>query len=242
MNQKDKPKVVVPPHMSFKTLRAFLGGLRNNPIPGRIDRSLMSSLSGTVKSQLVHTLHYLGLLGDEDAPTESLVRLVGSEGANQQAEWNQILRSCYDFLFAPADGSFDLAKSTQQQFEEQFRKAGASGTTVAKCTRFFLAAAKEAGLQLSPYIAPARSRQLTSQRVRPLQTAPSAKPARRRPVVRTADAEPQPAALGWHHMLLAKFPTFDPKWDEETKAKWFESFRELMRLAGPDPSEQEAES
>ena len=31
--------------------------------------------------------------------------------------------------------------------------------------------------------------------------------------------------------LLEKFPAFDPGWTEEIKSKWFDDFRELMKIS-----------
>ena len=35
----------------------------------------------------------------------------------------------------------------------------------------------------------------------------------------------------WPELLLAKFPDFNPEWPDEVKAKWFDAFEKLMRLA-----------
>ena len=42
-----------PPYLAFRTFRHFLDGLRASGIPGRIDRSVMSSLSGGAQSALI---------------------------------------------------------------------------------------------------------------------------------------------------------------------------------------------
>lgn len=33
--------------------------------------------------------------------------------------------------------------------------------------------------------------------------------------------------------LIAKFPDFNPEWDEKTKAVWFDSFSKLISLSSP---------
>src|SRR5689334_844024 len=56
-NDKTSPKSI-PPYVSFKTFDGFLEGLRTRGIPSRIDRSLMSNLSGASQSQLMVALRY----------------------------------------------------------------------------------------------------------------------------------------------------------------------------------------
>jgi len=38
----------------------------------------------------------------------------------------------------------------------------------------------------------------------------------------------QAEPLTWRQLLLVKFPTFDPSWSEEVKAKWFHIFDWLI--------------
>ncbi len=42
--------------------------------------------------------------------------------------------------------------------------------------------------------------------------------------------------MPWAQMLLSKFPSFDPNWSDEVKAKWFDGFHRLMRQ-GPEGKE-----
>jgi hypothetical protein len=38
-----------------------------------------------------------------------------------------------------------------------------------------------------------------------------------------------PSQNHWKEMLLNKFPTFDPSWNDEVKLKWFAAFDELIK-------------
>ena len=40
------------------------------------------------------------------------------------------------------------------------------------------------------------------------------------------------AKTAWADALLAKFPDFDPSWNEDLKLKWFEAFDRLMNGRG----------
>jgi hypothetical protein len=39
-------------------------------------------------------------------------------------------------------------------------------------------------------------------------------------------------------MLLSKFPELDPAWPDDVKAKWFDSFKELMSMRRAEEEEQ----
>jgi len=224
----------VPPYVSYKTFRNFLDDLREG-IPGRIDRSVVSSLSGTVQGHLLAALRYFSLIDDDGQVHESLARLVNSEGAERKNLIEALLRSGYPPLFN-ADG-FDLSNATHLQFTEKFKTFGASGDTNRKCAAFFLAAAQDAGIPISPRILnatrrrtepsknqPARARR-TSTRTRAQQ--PPTKPERS-----PASSPPESGNLSWEQMLLAKFPSFDPAWPDEVKTKWFDAFDRLMVMGG----------
>jgi hypothetical protein len=213
--------LAVPPYLSFKTFKTFIDSLKVG-IPTRIDRTVLNSMSGAVQSQLMAALRYLGLVTSHAVTTEKLASLVHSEGAEYGRMMTAILKEGYPFLFS---AEFDLIRATTGQMEEAFRKAGASGETIRKCVAFFLAAAKSASLPVSPHIK-------TSSVTR----APRIK--RTATTVNLIDSidndllEPPPSMTTWSQMLLAKFPSFDPGWPDEVKAKWFESFDRLMKSEG----------
>jgi len=121
----------------------------------------MSHKSGTVQSQLLLALHYLGLVKASGHPTERLSRLVNAEGAERTAVVREMIQSSYDFAF---DRSFGLETATSNQAQEVFEKTGASGETVRRCIAFFLAAAKDGGIPVSPYIKPHGRRRSASRK------------------------------------------------------------------------------
>lgn len=223
MDEKEDPKSV-PPYLPYKSFKNFLEGLRV-AMPARIDRSIMGSMSGGGQSLLIAALKFLALTTAHDAPTEKLTRLVNSEGQEWQKVFKDILTSGYAFVFK--DG-FDLMRSTPRHLDEQFETTGISGDTVRKCVAFFIAAAKDAGIQLSPHILKAkRSPKLTNSKPKRSSTATSTDSTR---IDEPGDEPPTPAGqLGWSQMLLSKFPTFDPAWSPDVQAKWFDSFGKLMK-------------
>lgn len=149
----DARSVALPPYVAYRTFTNFLAELRARGVPSRIDRSVMPHKSGAVQSQLLLTLTYLGLVAETGKPTERLRRILGSEGAKRKELMQEMVRSCYDFIFG---SQFDLKAATSQQVEELFQSTGASGETVRRAISFFLSAARESGIPCSSYIKPHR--------------------------------------------------------------------------------------
>jgi hypothetical protein len=218
------PLTLVPPYVPYRSFRNFIDGLKQG-IPGRIDRSVMPSMSGALQSQLSAALRYLELITVAGHPMPPLLQLVNSEGPERAKVMRDLVHSAYPFLFDK--DKFDLMSATPRMLEEQFSHAGAGGGTIDKCINFFLAAAKEAEIALSPHFKNGRgvrtsSRQRTNKgRIISIQA--------------SADDgslggnENETGDLTWAQMLLSKFPSFDPAWPDDVKAKWFDAFDKLMK-------------
>ena len=219
----DRP---VPPYVSYRTFRTFVEGLRVT-MPGRIDRSVMGTMSGATSSQLLAALKYLRLINTDGTPTEKLVRIVNSTGTERQEALRHILTSAYSFLF---DRKFDLQRSTTRQLEERFNSAGASGQTIRKCVAFFVAVANDADILLSPYIKSTRSARMGRVKSARTQVIDASQSDTRTGV----ELNDKPTTVEWQQLLLSKFPEFDPAWPDEVKTRWFEAFDHLMRM-GPKP-------
>ena len=148
----DSPSI--PAYASYRTFRNFIGTL-GSVVPGRIDRSLMASMSGAAQSQLIHALRYLKLISQNGKPGAELASLAGEVDDTWREVLHGVLKTGYAFLWRHG---FDVETATSHQLQEQFESAGASGETVQRCVRFFVAAAKDAQLPLSPHISGARFR------------------------------------------------------------------------------------
>ncbi len=221
---KKAPKKAYPPYLPYKTIGTFIDGLKV-ALPQRIDRSLMKSMSGGMQSSLMSALIYLDLIDlNTGAITEKLNRLVHSEGVERQRVLQEILTDSYPFLFA--DG-LQLDRATTSQLEERFKQSGASGDTLRKSVTFFLKAAKDAGLKVSPHIkgirvartGVARQKRGTTLHLEKSESS-----------ISKESAPLQSEEVSWEKSLLSKFPSFDPAWPEEVQKKWFDGFKELMAL------------
>ena len=146
-----------PPYVSYKTLKGFLEAL-GEPLPSRIDRSLMSSMSGGTQSHLQQALRATGLVSEEGVPTERLKKLHRATDEERIAVTYEMVRSTYPFLW---DSPFDLRATTSQHLDEQFRdNTSATGATVERCVNFFKAIAQDAGIELSPHIQKSKRRKV----------------------------------------------------------------------------------
>ncbi len=145
----DPTPKVTPPYLSFRTLRNFLDAMRTNGIPGRVDRSVLKNLSGGAQSALIGALRFLDLIAVDTAPTPNLERLVRADAEARREIMRELLRRHYPFMFPPA---FALDTATAKMVRETFDEAFGGGDTSRKAMVFFLAAAKDSGVAVSPFV------------------------------------------------------------------------------------------
>lgn len=161
-----EPRPLAPPYTAFQSLKNLMGTLKENGLPGRVDRSLLSNFSGQVASQLLTALKFLGLIDGGGHPTDQLERLVKTHGTE---DWpmavERVLRTAYAPLF-----DLNLGSASPSQFNDAFRRAyPVEGDTFRKCITFFLNAAREAAIPISPYIMQNKKpRPASSMRKKPL--------------------------------------------------------------------------
>jgi Family of unknown function (DUF5343) len=145
----DGTKTDTPPYSSYATFVNFIKGLRTTGVPSRIDKSVLSKMSGSGQSALIAGLKWLNLIDSVGQPTEQLEALVNADESSYGVRLSSVLEDSYSFM---ADNSIDLAKATGSQVEQKFRDYGISGSTVIKCVAFFIMAAKDAGIELGPHV------------------------------------------------------------------------------------------
>jgi hypothetical protein len=206
----------VPPYVPYKTLKTFLERFKQGT-PGRIDKGLMGSMSGAIQSRLTTALRYLGLISENGIPSEAMKRLVKAEGDERKKAWRETLVASYPFVFH--DG-FDFGTATLSLLKEKFEQdTGATGETINMCIAFLKEAATDAGIPVSPYLKEPRTKGASKPRRTANGTEESA---------RDAGESTGGDGKSWGALLLDKFPTFDPAWPDEVKAKWFDAFEKLM--------------
>ena len=139
----------IPPYIGWATWNR-LTRLMKTFVPPRLDRSYFNSLgfSGTQYSQAVRAFLFLRLMDENKKPTETLRQLVMGTDEERRATLKSVIEKAYQPFFknpGPQD-------ATLGDLESFLRSQGAKGV-VDKCATFFLAAAKEADIHLSPQLA-----------------------------------------------------------------------------------------
>jgi hypothetical protein len=178
--------VRTPPYTSYRTFKAFILDLHESGVPSRIDRSVLTRFSGVVGTQLMHALRFLGLMEDDQRPTQRLKKLVDAHGAARwPQELSELLRQVYSPMFA-----IDLETATPSHFNETFRKAfPAADAVVQKCVTFFLYAANDAGVRIS-------GRVLKGRKPRPLTPRKKSAPAQPRKDIEAGSSQ-SPSVASW---------------------------------------------
>ena len=139
----------IPPYIGWATWNR-LTRLMKTFVPPRLDRSYFNSLgfSGTQYSQAVRAFLFLRLMDETKKPTETLRQLVMGTDEAQKSTLKSVIEKAYQPFFT----SPGPQNATLGDLETFLRGQGAKGV-VDKCATFFLAAAKEADIQLSPQLA-----------------------------------------------------------------------------------------
>lgn len=228
-NTETNGKRVAAPYIAYQTLRTFVAPLKEHVIPNRIDKSLLKSMSGAVQGQLMTALRFLELIDNEDRPTVLLQRLVASFDTDDWSrDLREVLEAAYPELF-----QLNLKSVSPGEFNEAFKKAyPCEGETLRKGVTFFQNAAREAGIELSPFLTKgSKPRSGATIKRRPRQT-------NNKRTDQSADKPPgeenhgvrRHKDTGMAAQLLEKFPAFDPSWPDEIKSKWFEGYERLLGM------------
>lgn len=220
----------IPPYVPYKTFRTFIDGLRT-AMPSRIDRSLMGTMSGATQGQLISALRYLDLITDNGTPTQKLKDFAKADGEARKEVLADIAGAAYLDVFR--GDNVDLDSGTYKQLHEAFAATGANGDTVRKCIAFWLLINKDADLTVSPHFTVRGSRGPARPSMK------KKRPATRDPWTTEEDPPaPRPASAAPRtrfEVLLEKFPQFDPSWEADVQAKWFDAFDKLQQLNPDNP-------
>lgn len=140
----DEAKAAV--YVSWVTFKNAVEGLAQG-VPNQIDRSTFPGYAGGVQSQLFAAFKFLGLMTEDDKPTQDLHELAVPEEGKRKAKLKQIIEARYASLIA-----LDLMKATPQEVGNKLASDySVSGDTKEKALRFFVSAAQYVGIQLSRF-------------------------------------------------------------------------------------------
>lgn len=148
MSEPDLSTTFKPPYMPFQTFWNFLGDLAEKPLPPQIDRSLMSSKSGTDQANLVGALKAFKLTDEHGGVTPQLAPLTEADAELRKRALADLVRRFYDGPLKVSEVS-----GTEAQLRDVFRDEYqiSSSDTMRKSIAFFLHAARTAGIELSSH-------------------------------------------------------------------------------------------
>lgn len=215
-----------PPYISFKSLLTLIEELKTNGLPPQIDRSVLRRFSGGLGAQLVMAMKSLGLVSEDNKPTGLGAQVVRAFGTDEfPAVLRPVIEQTYPFL-----RELDLTEATPSMFAAAFKSGtGAKEDVLRKCRTFYIHAAQYVGIPIGTRIlngtVPRGSGGSGSQKRKP-------KAATGKPV---GEQKPDPVVTDSNtsslaRTLLDKFPTFDPSWPDEIKAKWFDGYERLLTI------------
>ncbi|TDR04451.1 DUF5343 domain-containing protein [Paraburkholderia silvatlantica] len=146
-----KEKLATPPVISYGSFIAFLNKLRDaGTVPARIDKTVMPKASGSQQSGIIAALRFLSFIDETGKPKDHFKPFVLAADDARKSTLESALRESYAFLFN--DSEFDLSHASTGQMTEKFRELGISGSTLTKTIAFFIPAAKECGIEVSPHV------------------------------------------------------------------------------------------
>lgn len=134
-----------PPYMSFTSFENLIKGMEERGIPARIDRSYLSSKSGSYQSQILSGLRSFDLVDDDGQVQPRLRHIVEQPDARPEIMREIVLQ----YYAEPLELS--ARNGTRQQLEEWVRQYAITGATVSKVIAFLMKAAEYAEIELSPH-------------------------------------------------------------------------------------------
>ncbi|KRG87988.1 hypothetical protein ABB34_02485 [Stenotrophomonas daejeonensis] len=246
-------KTIKPPYSTYRSFTALIEELRSHEVlPGVIDRSFLSKRSGSEQSALIATMKWFGLIDEAGAPTKLLNEYVAADEASAKAMLKRMIEGSYRAI---TDGTFALERATTNMLADKFREYEISGSTLSKSISFFLSAAKEAGIKISPHAKapPAPSNGASKRKTKsvvlppipPAQSPPESQdPAKPKPPRADMVAIPIPIFGGQDGVIYLPGQMTEKQWENVIKMTEFilKNYRDTMAEEVPEEAEEEDES
>lgn len=168
-------KSASPPYVSFKSFTNYADAIRElRHVPAVVDRGTMKTFSGSTQNELISALKFLKMTDDNSVPSQLFSDYALASNEDRKPILSKAIRDSYSFLFN--NKTFNIERATENQTAELFREQGVNGSTNSRAIAFFLAAAKEAGITISPHVrAPAITRSASARPKKPKVPTPTAK-------------------------------------------------------------------
>ena len=221
------------PYISFKTLQNLLDKLAPEP-PPRIDKSVLSYLSGGYQMQVLAALKAISLIQPDGTPTEMLNRLVVAPSTRRET-----MKELWQTAYATVLAQVEIERATAGQLDDAFREAyGVEGETRRKAMAFFIHGAQFAEMPLSTLISGKFKRgTATARRVRrPKAGDPANQEHPIDPAVPPKNNDPLGGTVRVHEMLVGAIKWLSengPLWSKEQSEMWTKSFNTNVALVYP---------
>lgn len=144
MSETDGDTTFQPPYMSWATFENIIETLGSRGLPDQIDRSLLTSRSGGDQAQFLRAARAFKLIDEAGRPLPRLKEYV-TQPDRRRDILREVLTESYPSVVALGTGA------TPQQLTAEFRAFGIEGDTVRKAETFYLNAARQAEIELSPH-------------------------------------------------------------------------------------------
>lgn len=140
------------PYVSYERFKGFLAKLHGATIPHVLDASVYSGYDGSTKSQLRIALRFFGLVDAQNRPSPDLAAV--AEASLDKDRWAGAIKKLIAEPRYQGIWAHPLTTTTPQQLESEFQtEYGMAANVARKAATFFISAAKDADIELSPRIA-----------------------------------------------------------------------------------------
>jgi hypothetical protein len=137
------------PYIAWKTFTAFIASIHGK-VPAQVDASILRTMSGTARSQLLSALKFLDLIDADGITQDSLKKLADIYNTEQ---WKAGLATFLTHSYKRVVTDLDLTSATPAMLRERFRNnGGVDGSTVDSALRFYLSGLKEADVKFSDHL------------------------------------------------------------------------------------------
>ena len=232
-----------PPYIPYLTFKNFIQWLEVDGIPLQFDRTAWEKkYSGSTGPQLLTALRFLGLLREE-RPTPELERVIEVRGEDRKNLLRDVLKDAYT-----AVNFEELPRATPGMLRTWMMSFGIEGDTVRKAESFFVNAAKDLDIPLSPNLrklarnrAPGTIKQATRRDPKPQQSSNRVNPAENEenhyPVIPTEldKADAQSSLMLWG--LFKRLPPPRSEFSGHEREAWLEAAKTLFNLEYQDGKE-----
>ena len=149
INTTDTKDTFTPPYLPFSAFKRFVQTLKVTAVPSQIDRSVMPKMSGTMQSQMISALCFLGMIDQAGKTQPQLEEIVSAYGTEK---WKSSIEEYIVPKYSPIIGDLNIETATSSHLNGVFREnTNAEGETVKKSVRFYVKALNEAGIKYSPH-------------------------------------------------------------------------------------------